>query len=55
MKKLTCITAFLALFACSVSAQKYWVDGTTSDYYGNPLNKSFALIFIPSRHLADEH
>jgi len=43
MKKLTCITAFLALFACSVSAQKYWVDGTTSDYYGNPINKSFAL------------
>jgi len=43
MKKLTCITAFLALFACSSSAQKYWVDATTTDYYGNPVNKSFAL------------
>ncbi len=43
MKKLTSVLAFLALFSCSVSAQKYWVEGTTKDYYDNPVTKSFAL------------
>ena len=43
MKKLTSVLAFLALFSCSVSAQKYWVEGTTMDYYNNPVTKSFAL------------
>lgn len=43
MKKLTSVLAFLALFSCSVSAQKYWVEGTTMDYYNNPVTKGFAL------------